>query len=126
MKSSATTMYVKTSLFIPQQAVSMKFGPNRTTSTVSILHLPRFYVLYETMLVKSARAAIKKLTETPGRFLEASVLKQEFGKHTLKAFLTKEYSEIFGQRVCMYLMCVHIQAHVPMSYANCRTKFNFS
>ncbi len=69
------------------------------SAAVSILHIPRFYIFYETTQIKLARAAIRRLCGTPKRALETAIVKTEFGKHTVKALLSKEYSKIFGQRV---------------------------
>jgi len=77
----------------------MKYGPQRTPSAVTLLHIPRFYTFFETTSVKAARGAIQKIIQSPSRMCETAALKAIYGKHMVRAFLSQEYSMIFEQQV---------------------------
>ena len=80
------------------QPFSMKFGGTQSAN-LTVLHLPRFYIPYESFQIKTLRSLIQVLEKSRNREMEAIIAKNMFGKHCISSLTTREYSHIVEQTV---------------------------
>jgi len=85
----------------------MKFGPNRATSLISLLHLPRFYVEIKSASSANMKRIIESLRQFPSG-IEAATLQKKFGKHIFKNMNTPLYQTEFEVFVSLAVFCFHM------------------